>query len=104
MDGRPPRGHYERRATGGVEVAVLERPLRAIERLVRVAPGVVRGPAPAVGPGDGHARGRRPAPLVHDLQGEASRRLAFAALADGPLLAATPPQVEHPQGRVGPLV
>src|SRR2546430_16848448 len=88
MDGRPPRGHYERRATGGVEVAVLERPLRAIERLVRVAPGVVRGPAPAVGTGDGHARGCRPATLVHDLQGESGHRLAVAALTDCDLLAA----------------
>src|SRR2546426_7598921 len=49
-------------------------PYTTLFRSVRVAPGVVRGPAPAVGPGDGHARGRRPAALVHDLQGERGDR------------------------------
>src|SRR5439155_2446590 len=86
------------------EVALLERPLRAIERLVGMGPAVVRGPAPAVGPGDGHARRCRPATLVHDLQGESGHRLAVAALTDGDLLAAAAGQLDHPQRGVAAFV
>src|SRR2546427_1562924 len=69
-----------------------------------MAPGVVRGPAPAAGPGGGPAAGWRPATLVHDLQGESGHRLAVAALTDGDLLAAAAGQLDHPQRGVAAFV
>ena len=99
-----PGGHRQLRGSGRVEVPVLKGALAAIERLVRVAPGVVRCIGPPVRRGDRNPR-RCPTPVPIDhLHPERAHRPAVASLRRLDRLLASARHLDHPERRVAALV